>query len=96
MKKRTGFVSNSSSSSFIIFKEGLSEQQIEMIHDHISIVNLLYDQGTQLSFGSLDEWDIRETDLTIEGFTNMDNFDMHKFLELIAKVDSKYIRWVDY
>ena len=44
-------MSNSSSSSFIIFKEGLSEKQIEMIHDHISIVNLLYDQGTQKKIG---------------------------------------------
>jgi hypothetical protein len=31
MKSRNGFVSNSSSSSFVLYKEGMTEKQIESI-----------------------------------------------------------------
>mgnify|MGYP001405832477 CR=1 FL=1 len=36
MKIRNGFVSNSSSSSYIIRKENLTNEQIDMIKDHIN------------------------------------------------------------
>ena len=38
MKKRTGFVSNSSSSSFVILKDSLTQEQIDMIFDYQNIV----------------------------------------------------------
>ena len=37
MKIRNGFVSNSSSSSFIINKENLTPNQIERIKNHIEV-----------------------------------------------------------
>lgn len=36
MKIRTGFVSNSSSSSFIIYKNNLSEKQIDEVRNYIA------------------------------------------------------------
>jgi hypothetical protein len=37
MKIRSGFVSNSSSSSYIVQKKNLSEEQIDMIKNHIDV-----------------------------------------------------------
>jgi hypothetical protein len=45
MKLRTGFVSNSSSSSYIIKKEGLSIQQLDMIKNHIEYCMNLINKG---------------------------------------------------
>jgi hypothetical protein len=95
MKIRNGFVSNSSSSSFIIFKEGLSYEQIKKIKNHSSIAQTLCEQGTRLNYmySYEDAWSINETDLTIEGYTHMDNFSMGEYLRDFVKVDEKYIRW---
>lgn len=41
LKIRNGYVSNSSSSSFIISKEGLTEEQLEEIRKFIDIFNYL-------------------------------------------------------
>ena len=97
MKVRNGFVSNSSSSSFIIFKQGLNNEQIEMIKDHYSIAKKMCDQGTKLQYmyGYDDCWSINETDLTVEGDTVMDNFSMYSYLKEFVGVDEKYIRWGD-
>lgn len=95
MKIRSGFVSNSSSSSFIIFKDGLDEEQIEMIKNHAFIAKSMVEQGTSLQnmYEYDDAWSINETDLTIEGNTFMDNFSMSEYLKDFVKVDDKYIRW---
>ena len=76
MKTRIGFVSNSSSSSFCIFKNDLTTEQIEKIKTHGS-----YAEEFELDN---DPWDIREVDDMVAGETWMDNFDMHYFLEKIG------------
>ena len=68
MKTRHGFISNSSSSSFVIRDSSiLSKRQIEAIRDHGIIAKY-------------DAWEIKEEFGTITGFTWMDNFDMEQYL----------------
>lgn len=73
MKNRLGFVSNSSSSSFIIKKESISQGQLEKLLDHC-----IYEK-----YGAIDDaWNIdlgEEECKYIIGYTDMDNFDMESF-----------------
>jgi len=73
MKIRNGFVSNSSSSSFVIQKKDITAEQLTQINKHAD------EAGSE-------SWGITETDTTIEGWTMMDNFDMEEYLEKIGVV----------
>lgn len=73
MKIRSGFVSNSSSSSFIVRKAYLSEEEIEKIKDHAEIAN-----GWP--------WRILEYGSVLVGYTSMDNFDMKEYIEGVVKI----------
>jgi hypothetical protein len=91
MKIRTGFVSNSSSSSFVIDKKNLSTLQIEQIYNHIELGKRWGLEWADTS----DAWHITETDETIAGSTMMTNFDIYELLNMIG-VDEQYITVEEY
>ena len=69
MKIRNGFVSNSSSSSFVIAKTALSEEQIEKL--------LEYNESED----NWDGWHIEEEEFFIRGTTIMDNDSIGPFID---------------
>lgn len=91
MKVRYSHVTNSSSSSFIIAKKYLDEDQIKAIRNHVELWRKLGNEITKWDF----PWDIEENKEFIAGYTDMDNFDMWNFLEEID-VNSKLISWGTY
>jgi hypothetical protein len=90
VKIRKAFVSNSSSSSFLIEKKYLSEEQLEKIRNHDEF-------GMEMGILHSDtwKWDIHETRELISGDTWMDNFDMEEFLEKIG-VPKDRIEWSEF
>jgi hypothetical protein len=105
MKIRSGFVSNSSSSSFVIERKNLTYKQINQIKNHISCARSMGDKYAYI----YDRWFIYEDfpenyerddksvkrkkrKGTIEGTCNMNNFDMHNFFEKIG-VNMENVKW---
>lgn len=74
MKIRNGFISNSSSSSFVLNKNLLSGLQIKLIMDY---KNVCENYGIKM----LDEWEIQEKKDKIFFSTYMDNDYMKDFLK---------------
>jgi hypothetical protein len=95
MKVRAGFVSNSSSSSFVVRKEFLTPQQLFYIKEHHKMSSELYDKGTLSDYCGDDErWGISEDEFVLTGSTSMDNFDMYAFMKHIG-VDMDKVEWGD-
>jgi hypothetical protein len=81
MKIRHSFVANSSSSSFIIDKKYISENQLDKIHNHIDVAK------NMIKFEYVDErnrWYVDEDEYSVKLETYMDNFDMYEFLITIG------------
>ena len=95
MKSRKGFVSNSSSSSFVISKEFLTDSQIALIRHYLEhcedygVYNETEYDGQKFSF---ETWFIEENHTHIGATVFMDNFYMHEYLEKIG-VDMEKVKW---
>lgn len=79
MKVRFDFVTNSSSSSFVIAKSAITNEQKEKIFNYQD-----YAPEIMPDYYLDDYWQIDEGEYFIHGYTIIDNFDMQRFLELIG------------
>ena len=79
MKIRFDFVTNSSSSSFVIVKSAITDEQKSKIFNYQEVAKEIMPEDY-----IDDYWQVDEGEYFIRGFTIIDNFDMQKFLELIG------------
>jgi len=104
MKKRVGFVSNSSSSSFIIFKDALSKKRLDMVVNYQDWIKFFIELDekknepenliNKFSYYDTDPWQIKVEDDFIFGETSMDNFSISDYFSHI-NIKPKYIKWDD-
>jgi len=87
MKIRSGFVSNSSSASFVINKADITKAQLYAIRGH---------QLCGLEYAESDAWNLKEDENTISGETIIDNFDMIDYLVNDCHIDNNDIQCREY
>lgn len=91
MRIRAGFVSNSSSASFVIKLEFLSPRQRMEILQYEEIAPSMNVPGSD--FGC-DGWTVWEEGDSLYGETSMDNFSMGNYLRMIG-VPMDQVQWGD-
>ena len=83
---RNGFISNSSSSSFILLKKYLTEDQINAIVEYDE-VDLIKDNGSE-------SWHIKEEDDIIRGSTFMDNDILYNMIREMNPPMKAILEWI--
>jgi hypothetical protein len=107
MKYRSGFISNSSSASFVVNLNDITPLQRYLIENHIAEAKKIVikdfltkdhpneakklEQYFNESSG-YDAWEIEIKDNNLVGYTSMANFDMESFLKLI-NVDLNKVKY---
>ena len=89
MKTRQGFVSNSSSSSFVIKLSDMTDEQTEQITNHAQSQQFKKDSW----LSSSDKWKIDINETHLSGFTFMTNFDLQDFMINVLGIDQSLIKW---
>lgn len=90
MKIRQGFVSNSSSSSFLIARSRLTDEQVDMIKRHVEVAiargwawptdRRARQDEEWPPCGWAHPWAVVSSEHEVRGHTSMSNFDMEEFL----------------
>lgn len=96
MKIKVDFVTNSSSASFIIALDKITEFQRLMIHNHLDAAKMSMRMDIFEYTPVHSGWQIKEKDGCIIGHTSMDNFDMHSLLIEVLKIPKEDIDYGDH
>lgn len=95
MKIRNGFVSNSSSSSFVVQKDGLNDLQKFAIEHHIELATWLKSKMELEKYSMyewLEEWWVDDQGDCYYCYTSMDNFPLDTFLKQFGiEIERKYL-----
>lgn len=95
MKIKIDFVTNSSSASFTIPLDKITEQQKIMIYNHMDVAKSAMRPDIFEYNSKRSGWDITEVNGKISGFTLMDNFDMHTLLVEVIKIPEDILDYED-
>jgi hypothetical protein len=87
MKRRNGWVSNSSSSSFIVALKYLSPWQIEQIENHAMSDEFRDDPSLNFNDAWTIYYDTFKGEECLTGMTIIDNFDMYDYMKNSLHID---------